>query len=244
LKFDFQIPTTTTKKVAFAEGVRPKAANEVSIPLNEETQMLKQLRPAIVSTLAFTLLLGLVFPACITLISKVAFSNQAHGSLIEKDGKVVGSRLIGQSFTMPIYFHTRPSAAGSGYDAGASSGSNLGPTSDKLVNGIEDDPKTKDSDESFAGIKQLAATYRAENGLAPTTPLPADAVTKSASGLDPEISPENAALQAPRVAKARKIPLDTVKQLIARNTTSRTFGVLGEERVNVLQLNLALDAAR
>ncbi|RYG71404.1 potassium-transporting ATPase subunit KdpC [bacterium] len=206
--------------------------------------MLKQLRPAIVSTLAFTLLLGLVFPAVITVISKAAFSDQANGSLIEKDGKVVGSHLIGQSFTKPIYFHSRPSAAGSGYDGGASSGSNLGPTSDKLINGIADDSKTKDSDESFAGIKQLAAAYREENGLAANAPLPADAVTKSASGLDPEISPENAALQAPRVAKARKMPLEAVKQLVAQNTASRTFGVLGEARVNVLNLNLALDAAK
>jgi K+-transporting ATPase ATPase C chain len=206
--------------------------------------MLKQLRPAIVSVVAFTLLLGLLFPACITLISKVAFSDQANGSLIEKDGKVIGSRLIGQNFSKPIYFHPRPSAAGSGYDAGASSGSNLGPTSDKLINGIADDAKTKDADESFAGVKQLAAAYRSENGLAADAPLPADAVTKSGSGLDPEISPENAALQAPRVAKARKIPLDTVRDLIAKNTAGRTFGVLGEARVNVLNLNLALDAAR
>lgn len=206
--------------------------------------MIQQLRPAIVSTVAFTLLLGLVFPAAVTLISKAAFSDQASGSLIVKDGKVVGSRLIGQSFTKPIYFHPRPSAAGSGYDGGASSGSNLGPTSDKLINGIADDPKTKDADESFAGIKQLAQVYRQENGLKADTPLPADAVTKSASGLDPEISPGNAALQAPRVAKARKISLQKVQTLIVQHTSKRTLGVLGETRVNVLQLNLALDAAR
>ena len=180
--------------------------------------MFKQLRPAIMSVLAFTILTGLLFPALITLISKVAFSNQANGSLVTRNGKIVGSALIGQPFTKPIYFHPRPSAAGSGYDASASSGSNLGPTSDKFINGIADDPKTKDTDESFAGIKQLAASYRAENGLATNTPLPADAVTKSASGLDPQISPENADLQAARVAKARGISVDQVKGLVAQNT--------------------------
>ncbi len=206
--------------------------------------MLKQLRPAITSVLAFTLLLGLVFPAFITLISKAVMPAQANGSLITRGGKIVGSRLIGQSFAQPIYFHPRPSAAGSGYDAAASGGSNLGPTSDKLINGIADDPKTKDSDESFAGIKQLAAAYRAENNLAPGAKIPADAVTKSASGLDPEISPANAELQIARVAKARRISPDAVKNLVAQNTQSRTFGVLGEARVNVLELNLALDAAK
>ena len=206
--------------------------------------MLKQLRPAIASVLVFTLLLGLVFPAVITLISKAVMPAQANGSLITRNGKVIGSALIGQPFAKPIYFHPRPSAAGSGYDAAASSGSNLGPTSDKLFNGIEDDPKTKDTDESFAGVKQLALAYRKENGLAPNAPVPADAVTKSASGLDPEISPQNAAIQSARVARARKIPLETVQRLVAQNTQSRTFGVLGEARVNVLNLNLALDAAK
>ena len=205
--------------------------------------MLKQLRPAIASVLAFTILTGLVFPALITVISKLALPAQANGSLIERDGKVVGSRLIGQSFALPKYFHSRPSSAGSGYDGAASSGSNLGPTSDKLINGIADDPKTKNVDESFAGIKQLAATYRTENGLSPTAPLPADAVTRSASGLDPQISPENALLQAPRVAKSRGLSLDAVKDLIAQNTQNRAFGVLGEPGVNVLELNLALDAS-
>lgn len=206
--------------------------------------MLKQLRPALISVLAFTLLTGLVFPAIITLVSKIAMPAQASGSLITRNGKIVGSTLIGQPFTKPIYFHPRPSAAGSGYDGAASGGSNLGPTSDKLINGIEDDPKTKDADESFAGIKQLAATYRQVNGLSATTPIPVDAVTKSASGLDPQISPENASLQAPRVAKARQISLETVKNLIAQNTQGRALGVLGEAGVNVLQLNMALDAAK
>ena len=206
--------------------------------------MLKQLRPAIMSVLALTFLTGLVFPALITAVSQTVMPAQANGSLITQGGKVVGSSLIGQPFAKPIYFHPRPSAAGSGYDGGASGGSNLGPTSDKLINGIEDDAKTKDADESFAGIKQLAAAYRKENGLASDAKLPADAVTKSASGLDPQISPENAALQAPRVAKARGISPEKVTSLVAQNTAGRTFGVLGEARVNVLALNRALDAAK
>lgn len=206
--------------------------------------MLKQLRPAIASVIAFTILTGFIFPAIITFIAQAAFSSQANGSLITKDGKVVGSSLIGQSFTKPVYFHPRPSSAGSGYDGGASGGSNLGPTSSKLINGIEDDPKTKDTDESFAGIKQLAAAYRRENGLASDAKIPVDAVTRSASGLDPQISPENAALQAPRVSKARHLPLEKVQNLIAQNTQGRGLGVFGEAGVNVLQLNLALDAAK
>ncbi len=205
--------------------------------------MLKQLRPAITSVLAFTILTGLIFPAFITLVGQTAFSSQANGSLITRNGKIIGSSLIGQSFSKPNYFHPRPSAAGAGYDAAASGGSNLGPTSSKLINGIEDDPKTKDTDESFAGIKQLAAAYHVENGLAPDAKIPVDAVTKSASGLDPQISPENADLQAARVAKARNMPVEKVRGLIAQNTQGRGLGVLGEAGVNVLQLNLALDAA-
>lgn len=205
--------------------------------------MLKQLRPALISVLAFTIITGFIFPFLITGIAQVIFPNQARGSLITQDGKIIGSELIGQTFTQPGYFHSRPSAAGGGYDAGASGGTNLGPTSSKLVKGIEDDPKTKDADESYSGIPQLAAAYRKENGLAPDAPVPADAVTRSASGLDPEISPENAALQAPRVATARKMTEDNVRKLISENTSGRTLGILGEPRVNVLRLNLALDTA-
>ena len=205
--------------------------------------MLKSLRPAIVSVLAFTILTGLIFPALITAIAQVAMPNQANGSLIEKNGKVIGSRLIGQNFSAPKYFHPRPSAAGGGYDAASSGGTNLGPTSDKLINGIADDPKTK-ADESFDGVKQLAAKYRVENGLAANATVPADAATRSASGLDPQISPENAALQAPRVAKARGLDESKVRELIAANTQGRGVGVLGEAGVNVLELNLALDGAK
>lgn len=203
--------------------------------------MLKQLRPAITSVFAFTLLTGLIFPLVITAVAQTLFPYQAKGSLIQQNGKVIGSELIGQNFAASRYFHPRPSAAGSGYDASNSSGTNLGPTSSKLLKGIADDPKTKDTDESFAGIPQLAKAYREENGLAANTSLPADAVTRSASGLDPHISPANAALQAARVAKARSVSEDNVKKLIVQNTEGRQFGILGEPRVNVLKLNLALD---
>lgn len=203
--------------------------------------MLKQLRPALMSVLAFTIITGFIFPFAITGIAQGIFPKQARGSLITQDGKTIGSELIGQTFAQAGYFHTRPSAAGSGYDASASSGTNLGPTSSKLIKGIEDDPKTKDTDESYAGIPQLAAAYRKENNLAADAPVPADAVTRSASGLDPEITPENAALQIPRVAQARKISEDDVRKLVSDNTAGRTLGLLGEPRVNVLSLNLALN---
>ena len=212
--------------------------------------MLQQLRPAIMSVLVFTILTGLIFPFAITGIAQVAFPHQAKGSLIEQNGKVVGSELIGQPFSAPGYFHPRPSAAGNGYNTGkptdsytGSSGTNLGPTSSKLIKGIEDDPATKDVDESYAGIPQLAKTYREENGLPANAPVPADAVTRSASGLDPHISPANADLQVARVAKARGLGEDQVRKLVAENTDGRQLGVLGEARVNVLQLNLALDKA-
>jgi len=207
--------------------------------------MLQQLRPALVSVLAFTIITGGIFPAAITAIAQIALPKQANGSLIKDGNTVIGSELIGQSFTKPEYFHSRPSAAGSGYDATSSSGTNLGPTSDKLINGIH--KKTadgKDDPSNFDGIKDLAAAYRTENGLAPDAPVPADAVTRSASGLDPDISPENAAIQAERVAKARKIDVGRIKALVASNTKGRDLGILGEPRVNVLQLNRALDNDR
>lgn len=203
--------------------------------------MLKELRPAFMSVLAFTIITGGIFPLIITGLAQVAFPKQANGSLLKEGDKIVGSELIGQNFTKPEYFHPRPSAAGSGYDAGASSGTNLGPTSSKLIDGIKDDQATKDTDESYVGVTQLAAAYRTENGLAADAPVPGDAVTRSASGLDPHISPANAAIQAERVAKARKISVDKVKQLIAANTQGRDLGFLGEARVNVLLLNRALD---
>lgn len=207
--------------------------------------MKRQLRPALLLTLFFVVVTGLAFPGVVWAIGRVAFPSQAHGSLIKDSrGKVVGSSLLGQSFSKPEYFHPRPSAAGAGYDAASSGGTNLGPTSDKLVHGIKDDPATKDVDESFPGFGDLAKAYREENGLGPDATIPADAATRSASGLDPDISPGNAELQARRVANARRLDVRRVERLVAAHTTGRTLGIFGEPRVNVLKLNLALDAER
>jgi K+-transporting ATPase ATPase C chain len=187
---------------------------------------------------------GLLFPLLITVIAKIAFRHQADGSLIEKGGKLVGSEPIGQNFTSPGYFHPRPSAAGGGYDAANSGGTNLGPTSDKLIHGVHKKlPNGKDDPSNFDGVADLAAAYRRENGLPPDALVPADAVTRSASGLDPDISPANAYVQVARVAKARRVSEAHVRRLVAANATGRQLGVLGEPRVNVLRLNLALDAA-
>ena len=205
---------------------------------------MKQIRPALVLTLLFVLVTGLAFPALVTGGAQALFPRQANGSLIVQDGKVVGSEIIGQNFARPEYFHPRPSAAGSGYDAANSSGTNLGPTSDKLINGIADDPATKDADESYAGVKQLAETYRKENGLEAGAVLPADAVTRSASGLDPHISVRNAEFQAARVARARNLDVERVRALVREQTDPAMAGVFGEAAVNVLRLNLALDKAR
>lgn len=201
--------------------------------------------PSIALTLWFIVLTGLVFPFAIYGLSQAIFPHQANGSLIkDAQGHVIGSEIIGQNFAKPEYFHPRPSAAGSGYDAANSSGTNLGPTSDKLINGIADDPSTKDEDESYAGVKQLAEAYRKTNGLGPDVRLPADAVTRSASGLDPHISVANANLQADRVARARSMSKAEVVKLIAENTDPRFAGVFGEPGVNVLRLNLALGGQR
>lgn len=205
---------------------------------------MKQLRPALVLTLFFVVVTGLAFPLVVWAIGQAAFPQQARGSLLhDAQGQAIGSALIGQTFTRPEYFHPRPSAAGAGYDAASSSGTNLGPTSDKLVNGVADDPSTTDVDESYAGFVQLAAQYRAENGLAPDALVPADAVTRSGSGLDPDISPANAALQVARVAKARGLTPERVRQLVAAHTEGRTLGLFGEPRVHVLPLNIALQAS-
>jgi potassium-transporting ATPase KdpC subunit len=185
----------------------------------------KQLRPAVISVLVFTVVCGLVFPLVITGIAQVIFPHQANGSLIFKNGQVIGSKFIGQNFSKPEYFHPRPSAAGGGYDAANSSGSNLGPTSQKLMDQIRD--------------RVLA--YRTENELAESVRIPADAVTASASGLDPQISPANAALQAARVAKTRGVDVAAVHRLIAAHTQGRQLGIFGDPGVNVLELNLALD---
>jgi K+-transporting ATPase ATPase C chain len=189
-------------------------------------------------------LCGLIFPGVVTALSKALFPHQAGGSLITAGGKVVGSELIGQSFSAPGYFHPRPSAAGNGYDPTASGGTNLGPTSDKLINGIHKKlPDGKDDPGNYDGIRDLAAAYRSENGMAPSAPIPADAVTRSASGLDPEISPANAALQVRRVARTRGLSEDAVRHMVTQSTRGRQYGILGEPGVNVLKLNLALDQA-
>ncbi|MEK6299165.1 MAG: potassium-transporting ATPase subunit KdpC [Acidobacteriota bacterium] len=184
--------------------------------------MLKQIYPAITMTIVLTVLLGIIYPLVVTGLAQVMFPAKAGGSLIEKDGKVIGSSLIGQPFTGPGYFHSRPSAAGSGYDPTASAGTNLGPTSQKL----------KDN------IKKAAESLREEN---PGSPIPIDMVTASASGLDPHITPAAAEFQVPRVARERGMSTDQVRKLIREHSEGRQFGLLGEPRVNVLELNLALD---
>ena len=186
--------------------------------------MIEQLGPAVRMTLVLTVLTGMIYPAVVTGIAGVIFPKQANGSLIERNGIVIGSELIGQKFSKPEYFHGRPSAAGDGYDAANSSASNLGPTSTKLVDRVKAD----------------VAQFRKENPDI-QGPLPADLLTSSASGLDPHISPESAYAQAPRVAKARGLTEGQIRQVVDEHVEGRQWGFLGEPRVNVLLLNLALD---
>lgn len=187
--------------------------------------MKKELILALRFTLVTTLVFGVIYPLAVTGLSKMLFPGQAAGSLIEKNGHVVGSKLIGQAFSSDKYFHSRPSAAGNGYDASASSASNLAPTNQALVDRVKSD----------------VAKLQQEN---PGTPIPADLVTASGSGLDPEISPAAAEFQIPRVAKARGISVDSLRALVARHTQTRTWGIFGEPRVNVLELNLDLDSLK
>ena len=242
--------------------------------------MIKELGPGLRLTVALTILTGLLYPAVMTGVSELIFPKQANGSLVTVNGKVVGSSMIGQSFAKSEYFHPRPSAAGNGYDATASGGSNLGPTSAKLLHGTTKMDDKKNEVVDFDGLSLRVVHYCVENNIpytsslpldqfkdahgdlddvklikafnddksplvfAPATPIPQDAVTASASGLDPHISPANADVQAARVAKARGVSADQVKPLIAQFTERADWGFLGEPRVNVLLLNVALDAGK
>ena len=239
--------------------------------------MIQELGPGFRLTLIFTILTGLLYPAVMTGLSQLIFPHQANGSLITVNGKVVGSRLIGQNFSKPEYFHPRPSSAGSGYDGGLSAGSNLGPTSSKLLRGTTKTDDKKNEVVDFDGVNLRIIHYCLDNDIpyessvpldqfkdaqgnlddvklikafnddktplvfAAKTPIPSDAVTASSSGLDPHISPANADAQAQRVAKSRGASVDQVKQLIAESTEKADFTFLGESRVNVLMLNIALD---
>jgi K+-transporting ATPase ATPase C chain len=187
--------------------------------------LLRQLRPALVAVVVFTAICGLAYPLLVTAIAQVGWRDTANGSLIERDGVVVGSELIGQVFVSPQYFHPRPSAAGKGYDASMSSGSNFGPTNPAFL----------------TTVAERVATYRETNGLGDDVLVPVDAVTASGSGLDPHISVRNAQLQAPRVAAVRGVDVADVLELVDEHTSHRPLAVLGDPGVNVLLLNLALD---
>jgi K+-transporting ATPase ATPase C chain len=184
--------------------------------------MRRHITTAILYTIATTILFGLVYPLAVTGAAQLLFHNKANGQLIYKDGQLIGSHLIGQTFSGPAYFHSRPSAAGNGYDAANSSGSNYAPTNKKLIDRITTD----------------ATALQQDN---PGTPVPVDLVTASGSGLDPHITPAAAEFQIPRIARERHLSEDAVRQIVARHTQGRQFGMLGEPRVNVLELNLDLD---
>lgn len=185
--------------------------------------MKKNIITSVLMTVVTTVLLGIIYPLAMTAISQVLFPEKANGQLITRDGAVIGSRIIGQPFTGPSYFHSRPSAAGSGYDAANSAGTNLGPTNRNLIE----------------RVKQDSSARQAEN---PGSPVPIDLVTTSASGLDPDITPAAAYFQVPRVALERHLSEEQVRGLVDANVTHRQLGFLGEPRVNVLELNLSLDA--
>ena len=203
----------------------PATSDDQSAFFEEVRKCMKMLRTAVLMVVVTTILLGIVYPLAVTGIAQIFFAEKANGQLIKKNGTVIGSKIIGQPFSAPKYFWPRPSAAGTvGYDAGASTGSNYGPTNAKLIDRVKTD----------------VAKFQADQ---PGKAVPIDLVTTSASGLDPHISPAAAEFQIPRVAKARGLSEDQVRKLVARNTEGRDLGLLGEPRVNVLWLNLDLDAA-
>jgi K+-transporting ATPase ATPase C chain len=222
------------------EAMLATPTDEKAVSARIANTFLEHLGPTALIFLVLTLLTGVLFPLALALLVRPLFPRQAGGSLIVR-GRVVGSVLIGQAFTGPGYFHPRPSAAGRGYEGTASGGTNLGPAHPRLRDGSSDDPATPDADESFAGVRELAEAYRARNGLPLDTPIPVDAVTRSGSGLDPHISPENADLQAPRVARSRHMSEEEVRRLVRNHTEGRQLGILGQPRVDVLGLNLELD---
>jgi potassium-transporting ATPase KdpC subunit len=184
--------------------------------------MRRSITTAVLYTIVGTILLGIVYPYAVTGIAQLLFRDKANGQLINRDGKLVGSGILGQAFTSPAYFHSRPSAAGTGYDASSSSGSNYAPTNKKLVSRVAGDVASAQADHSDALV-------------------PIDLVTTSASGLDPDITPAAASFQVARIANLRHLSEDAVRQIVARHTLNRQLGILGEPRVNVLQLNLDLD---
>lgn len=188
--------------------------------------LFKQIYPAVALTIVLTVLVGVIYPFMMTGLSMVFFRDKAMGSLVQREGKVIGSRLIGQPFNGAGYFHSRPSAAGSGYDATASGGTNLGPTSKRLFE---------------EQVRERSKQLRTEN---PNIEIPIDLITSSGSGLDPHISPAAGEFQIPRVARERRMSEDEVRQFVRKHTEGRQLGVLGEPRVNVLELNLALDKVR
>jgi len=240
--------------------------------------MMKELRPGFLMMAVMTVLTGVIYPGIVTVVSQAVFPDQANGSLVTVNGQVVGSRLLGQGFTKREYFHPRASAAGSGYDPTASAGSNLGPTSAKLFNGVINKDDKGNETVGYDGLKVRLVHYCLENEIpydasraletfkdaqgnlddvklikaftddktplafTARTSIPADAITASASGLDPHISPRNAELQTARVARARGIPPEQIRGVVARHTAGRSLGLFGEPSVNVLELNLALDA--
>jgi K+-transporting ATPase ATPase C chain len=210
-----EVGETSSREAAMGETIK------LVSPLRE------QIRPILVSVPLLGLLTGVVFPLMLAAPARLLFRDQARGSLIVRDHRVVGSRLIGQENRGPGYFHPRPSAAGGGYDAAASTGTNLGPAHPRL---LED-------------VRRRAEEYRRRNGLPVSTPVPIDAVTCSGSGLDPEISPANARLQLARVARERHLSVAVVQRLVAEHSYGRQLGILGAPRVSVLELNLALDRA-